>query len=295
MKLEIKKLSKRYGDVTALDDISFCFTDGIYGILGANGAGKTTLLNMLTDNTKRENGQILLNGEDILRLGIRYRKQIGYMPQQQGLYDHMTATAFLFYIAELKGLKKKEAKAQIGELLAIVNLTNVENKKISGLSGGMKQRVLLAQALLGDPPILFLDEPTAGLDPEERIRIRNYISSISQGKIIILATHIVSDIELIANQIMIIKKGRIIQNGEQNTLTTALQGKVREYEFKPDELDDLTSTFFKYQKKYKMSNVFVSNDKLLARLVGDMLPVGGRSISDYITLEDVYLYHSRDE
>jgi len=294
MRIEIKNLCKKYGNITALDDLSICLGEGIYGILGANGAGKTTLLNLLTDNIRRDSGQILLDGEDILHLGVRYRRLIGYMPQQQGLYDHMTAAAFLYYIAELKELRKKDARMQMDDLLSVTNLTQVKNKKIAGFSGGMKQRLLLAQALLGNPQILFLDEPTAGLDPKERIRIRNYISSVSKGKIIFLATHIVSDIELIANQIVILKKGQVIQMGEPEALITALQGKVKEFEFDAGELDDPISAYYQIQEQYKISNVFAGNSKLHVRLVGDNLPAEGKRISNHITLEDVYLYYLGD-
>jgi ABC-type multidrug transport system ATPase subunit len=294
MKIEIKNLCKKYGNTPALDNISICLKEGIYGILGENGAGKTTLLNLLTDNIKRDTGQILLDGEDILQMGIAYRRLIGYMPQQQGLYDQMTASAFMYYIAELKELKKKEAQVQIDDLFAVTNLMQVRSKKISALSG-MKQRLLLAQALLSNPVILFLDEPTAGLDPKERIRIRNYIASISKGRIIILATHIVGDLELIANQIIMLKKGRVIKMSEQGALIAAVQDKVKEYEFSVNDLENPTSTYHRIQQQYKVSNIFVANDKLQVRLVGDNLPKGGKSITNHTTLEDVYLYYLAEE
>ena len=295
MQIELQKVNKEYANVVAIDNMSATFTEGIYGILGANGAGKTTLLNLLTDNTRRDAGAILLDGKEILDLGIHYRRQIGYMPQQQGFYNQMTAASFLYYIAELKELRKSDARAQIDDLLNVTNLTPFRNKRIAGFSGGMRQRLLLAQALLGDPQILFLDEPTAGLDPKERIRIRNYISSISQGKIIFLATHIVSDIELIASQIMILKKGRIIHFGSHGELTNALRGKVKDYEFDADEIDDANSSYSQFQKEFRMSNVFVGNGLLHVRLVGDNLPKSGMQVSDHITLEDVYLYYLGDE
>ena len=209
MQLELIDLTKQYGSFTALDHANILFTEGIYGILGENGAGKSTMMNLLTDNIHRTDGQILFNGTDILELGKDFRRVLGYMPQQQGFYDHMTAQTFLYYIADLKGLTKKEAVKEIDMLLDVTNLSPVRHKKLGGYSGGMKQRVLLAQALLGDPKIVILDEPTAGLDPKERIRIRNFISSMSRNRIILLATHIVSDIESISDQILIMKKGKL--------------------------------------------------------------------------------------
>ena len=206
MQLELIDLTKRYGDFVALDHMNITFTAGIYGILGANGAGKSTMMNLLTDNISRSDGKILFDGTDILKMGKDFRKVLGYMPQQQGFYEQMTAYSFLFYMAELKGIPKKQAKADIDKLLEITNLTDVKHKKMGSFSGGMKQRVLLSQALLGDPKVVLLDEPTAGLDPKERIRIRNFISSLSRNKIILLATHIVSDIESISDKIILMKK-----------------------------------------------------------------------------------------
>ena len=215
MELELKELSKSYGSVKALNKISYTFKPGIYGILGANGAGKSTMINLITDNVSRDSnngGNILYDGEDILKLGKKFRAIVGYMPQQQGFYEDFSPKAFLKYMAEVKGLKRKneEGKSvaqQIDELLEVVNLTSVAYKKIGGFSGGMKQRVLLAQALLGNPKVLILDEPTAGLDPKERIGIRNYIAELSKDKIILFATHVVSDIECIADKVIPCKKG----------------------------------------------------------------------------------------
>ena len=171
MQLALHDLTKTYGNFIALDHINITFETGIYGILGANGAGKSTMMNLLTDNIARSGGKILFDGTDILKLGKDFRRVLGYMPQQQGFYEQMTAYGFLLYMAELKGIPKTEAKADIDKLLAVTNLTDVKHKKMGGFSGGMKQRVLLSQALLGDPKVVLLDEPTAGLDPKERIRI----------------------------------------------------------------------------------------------------------------------------
>ena len=222
MQLRLENLTKKYGAHTALDGFSFTFEPGIYGILGANGAGKSTLMNLLTDNLPRTNGAILYNGTDILELGKRFRQVLGYMPQQQGLYEQMTAQPFLAYIAELKGIPKKLAKEQMETLLTVTNLSQVRHRKLCGFSGGMKQRVLLAQALLGNPEVLILDEPTAGLDPKERIRIRNFISSLSRNRIILLATHIVSDIEAIADSILLLRQGKLLRSGTSGELIASL-------------------------------------------------------------------------
>lgn len=223
MKLEVKKVTKCYGSRIALNHVNLELTNGIYGILGANGAGKSTLMNLLTDNVRRQEGSILLDGKEILSLGKQYRSKVGYMPQQMGIYEQFTGIAFLYYIAELKGISKKAAKQQIQYLLEKVNLKNEGHRKLGGYSGGMKQRILLAQALLGDPDILILDEPTAGLDPKERIRLRDFIQELSQNKIVLLATHIVSDIEFIAKEIILMKEGQIILVDTPNNLLCTLQ------------------------------------------------------------------------
>lgn len=228
MKLELLNLTKRYGNFTALDHVNITFTEGIYGILGANGAGKSTMMNLLTDNISRTEGQILFDGTDILKLGKDFRRVLGYMPQQQGYYEHMTAQTFLYYLADLKAIPKREARAEIEKLLEITNLADVRHKKLGGFSGGMKQRVLLAQALLGDPKVVILDEPTAGLDPKERIRIRNFIAELSRERIILLATHIVSDIESVSDQVLMMKRGRVVGLDRPDRLIERVAQEVRE-------------------------------------------------------------------
>lgn len=218
MELCIRGLTKKYGEKVALLDFSYTFSPGIYGILGANGAGKTTLMDLITDNVKRDEGQILWDGTDILKLGRSFRARLGYMPQQQGMYADMSARGFLRYMASVKQLPRKKSKAQVESLLGLVNLTEAAHKKLGGFSGGMRQRVLLAQALLGDPQILILDEPTAGLDPRERLRLRQYIAELSQDKIVFLTTHIVSDIEHIATDVLLMKDGRLIRHGSTEEL-----------------------------------------------------------------------------
>lgn len=283
MQLELKDLTKKYGGMTALDHISVKFTPGIYGILGANGAGKSTMMNLLTDNISRTDGKILFDGVDILKLGKDFRRVLGYMPQQQGFYEHMTAQTFLYYMAELKAVSKKQAKTEIENLLTITNLANVRHKRVGGFSGGMKQRVLLAQALLGNPKVVILDEPTAGLDPKERIRIRNFISEISNDRIILLATHIVSDIESISDQILMMKSGHIVGMDTPENLLDSVRGKVTEL-----PLDGDTASL---QERYKVGNVRKRNGQTYVRLVGDDLPDGGEYVTEHLTLDDVYLYH----
>ena len=191
MELKITDLTKKYNKVTALNRFSFSFTPGIYGLLGPNGAGKSTLMNLITDNITPTEGSIRWDGEDIKKMGKNYRKKIGYMPQQQGYYSSFSAVDFLRYIGQLKEIKKDKLEEEIEFWLKKVNLYEVRNRKLSALSGGMRQRVMLVQALLGNPELVILDEPTAGLDPKERINMRNIIAEISDEKIVLLATHIV--------------------------------------------------------------------------------------------------------
>ena len=225
MELTIQNLTKTYGSKVALRDFSYTFTPGIYGILGANGAGKSTLMNLITDNVKRDSGDIFWNSTDILKLGRSFRREVGYMPQQQGMYPDYSARDFLCYMAAVKELPRKESRQQIEELLAVVNLSEDAHKRLGGFSGGMRQRVLLAQALLGDPKILILDEPTAGLDPKERLRLRQYISDLAQNKIVFLTTHIVSDIESIANDVLLMKQGELVAHGAPEALIAAVRGR----------------------------------------------------------------------
>lgn len=282
--LEIRNLSKEYGNNLALDNFSIKMKEGIYGILGANGAGKSTMMNLITDNVTRTSGQILYNGRDILEMGAEFRRIVGYMPQQQGFYEQFSAKAFIIYMASLKGIKGRQAAKEADRLLELVNLENVAHKKIGSFSGGMKQRVLLAQALIGEPKILILDEPTAGLDPKERIRIRNFISELSKDKIIIYATHVVSDIECIADEVLLMKKGKMIRMGTPSELIDSISGKVAEAVCTKEELHGL-------QQKYHFANVSQKREGLTIRLVGDELPAGYRRIENDVNLEDVYLYY----
>lgn len=305
MELRINELKKSYGKVEALKGITYTFKPGVYGLLGANGAGKSTMINLITDNLGRDKngGTISYLDEtigndaiDILKLGAKFRAKIGFMPQQQGFYEDFTPKSFLKYMASVKGIKnqkaydkegrliKRSVDKQIDELLQIVNLEKVAYKRIGGFSGGMKQRVLLAQALLGDPQILILDEPTTGLDPKERINIRNYIAKLGKEKIILFATHVVSDIECIADKVLLLKNGEIIADGTPRDLIELMDGKVGEIQINLDELDD-------YQRRYKIGNVRQRKEGLVLRIVDDNLPDEVKRVDNNIDLEDVYLYY----
>ncbi len=213
--LEIENLNKHYGKKHALKDFSFTFTNGVYGLLGPNGAGKSTLMNLITDNLSpdKDGGKILWNGKPIAVLGKEYRKHLGFMPQQQGLYSNMTAQTFLGYIAALKGISKKSAEQQISDVLEQMELSDAADKKIGGFSGGMKQRVLIASTILGDPDLIIMDEPTAGLDPKQRVIIRRLTEQLGAHKIILISTHIVSDIETIAKEILLLREGSLLTHG----------------------------------------------------------------------------------
>lgn len=283
MEINIDSLTKHYGSTCALDTFTVTLRPGVYGLLGPNGAGKSTLMGLLTDTVKRESGEILCDGKDILEMGTAFRKLIGYMPQQQGYYEEFSVGRYLHYMAALKGMSRKQAKAEIAALLKVVSLSHCLHKRMGSLSGGMRQRILLVQSLLNDPKILLLDEPTAGLDPEERIRIRNYISAIAADKIILLATHVVSDVESIAEQVLLLHKGRLIAMDTPSALIDQVRPHVSEVLCPREQLPE-------YQSKYIISNVTQQDGQLLLQLVGDDLPPS-RTQQPRVSLDDVYLYH----
>lgn len=279
MQLKINNVNKSYGSIKALNDFDMNLKPGIYGLLGANGSGKSTLLNIISQNLKADSGTVELEpAKDILEV-------LGFMPQQQALYRDMSARAFLHYMAKLK--RVKNTQVQVEDLLEAVNLADIAHKKMKGFSGGMKQRVLLAQALLGDPKVLLLDEPTAGLDPVERIRISNLISSFSTNKIIILATHVVSDIEYISNQVILLKKGNIIGCKPISEWLQDIQDKVFEMQVNEMELEKL-------HNKYLVGNIFHSVDGVVARVISDERPSNNaKNVNP--NLEDVYLYYNEGD
>ena len=287
MELILEHLSKSYdgGKSYALKDFTKSFQPGVYGLLGANGAGKSTLINLMTQNLHGDSGQIIWNGKDIRSMGKEYRALLGYMPQQQNLYDNFTGEEFLWYMAALKGLKKKQAGERINSLLQTVNLENARFKRIHTYSGGMKQRLLIAQALLNDPSILIMDEPTAGLDPKERIRIRNFISEIAAGKIVILATHVISDIEFIAKEILLVRQGELIHQGSPKQLLQDLEGMVWNVYIEEGQLR-------MYEEKgMKIVNLTYAGVEICARILSSTIPEQGRVEETQPNLEDVYLYY----
>ena len=286
MELRLINIKKSYnnGKTFAVNDFSVRLTPGVYGLLGPNGAGKSTLMNIITDNLRADSGSVLLNGKDILTLGADYRDLLGYMPQQQGLYDDFTGEKFLWYMAALKGMKKRDARIQIERTLGLVNLTDDRYKKLKSYSGGMKQRILIAQALLNDPKILIMDEPTAGLDPKERIRIRNFISEISKDKIVLLATHVVSDVEYISKEILIMKAGKVIRHGTPGKLLHDMEHHVFEVLVTAEE------QIFYETHGFKTANIMLSSSGVCLRIVSDERPTVGEVREVRPNLEDVYLY-----
>ncbi len=285
MELRIEQVTKTYGAKHALNQFSVVLKEGIYGLLGPNGAGKSTLMNIITDNLAATSGTVYWEGKRIQSLGKQYREILGYMPQQQGMYDEFTVEHFLWYMASLKGMKKKAAKEQINQLLSVVNMTENRKKLLKGLSGGMKQRVLLAQALLNDPKILILDEPTAGLDPKERIRIRNLISEIALNKIVLLATHVVSDIEYTAKELILMNDGVLIAKDTPSNLIKMVTDQVWEIKVKEADLKEIA-------KKYKVSNIIAEEDGIVVRIIEKKEAIENQwnPVMVRPNLEDLYLY-----
>lgn len=289
MFLSIYNITKSYKNNLALNSFTITLCPGIYALLGPNGSGKSTLMNIITDNLKADSGEITYTSDDgvtenVLKMGVRFREKLGFMPQYPGLYPNFTVERFMWYMAALKGLPKEKAKNDIPEILAAVELDDVPKRKIGALSGGMKQRLTLAQAVLGDPEILILDEPTAGLDPKQRISIRNYISRIAFNKIVIIATHVVSDIEFIARDIIMLKKGVIVDNAPPHELTKKIEGKVWNVPCLESEVQSMQNTF-------RVTNIARDEESgnVSLRVLSDEKPSEDSKIVTP-TLEDYYLY-----
>ena len=283
MKLSFEHISKLYGNTAALQQIDLTLGSGAYGLLGPNGAGKTTLMRILTDLLAPSTGRVLLDGQDIAVMGAAFRKKLGYLPQDFGVYPNFTAEQFLLYIARLKGLSKFEAKRQTDDLLHMVGLEDKKQKKLNGFSGAQRQRVGIAQALLADPEILVLDEPTAWLDPEERIRFRGIISDLSQQKLVLLSTHIVSDLEAVANEIILLRKGVVLGMQKPASLLEQLNRQV--WLVTVPAADEAALT-----KQYTCSNVMHTDGKSVIRLLSKSAPRPD-AVPTAPNMEDMYLYY----
>lgn len=282
MELSVDRLTKHYGSKIAVDCVSVALKPGIYGLLGENGAGKTTLMRMLCAILESTSGEVFLDGREIVSMGAEYRDILGYLPQDFGYYPNYTAREFLLYMAALKGIPRDRAKKRAEELLEVAGLSEVAAKKIKTLSGGRKQRVGIAQALLNHPKLLILDEPTAGLDPKERVRFRNLISDYAAGRIVILSTHIVSDIEAIADEVLLMKKGKLVSQGTVSELTKEAEGKVWELTVSPAEAKS-------WQERAAVANLRHEGEQVVLRILSDEKPAEG-AVPCEAGLEDLYLY-----
>ncbi len=283
MELKISKLTKQFGNFTAVDALNVTMTNGVYGLLGVNGAGKTTFMRIICTLLQPTSGQILCNGKDIFQMGADYRKLLGYLPQEFGFYPEFTVKDYLLYIAALKGIRPAVAKKRVKNLIAKVGLSKVENQKMKKLSGGMKRRAGIAQAMLNDPKILILDEPTAGLDPNERIRFRNLISELSQERLVLLSTHIVSDVEYIANEIWLMKEGKLLHQGTAEDLIHSMTEKVWKCYTHKADVQDL-------MKQYKISNIKSEAHGVELRIIAKEKPFPD-AVMEEANLEDVFLYY----
>ena len=282
MELVFEDIRKNYGKKQALRGLTLTLTPGIYGLLGPNGAGKSTLMNILTGNLRPTAGRILFDGQEITSLGKEFRSRLGYCPQQQTLYSGYTAEQFLYYMASLQGMQKEKAAQRISWVLDAVYLSDIRKKPIKFLSGGMKQRLLLAQAILHDPDILILDEPTAGLDPRQRIAVRNLIGEIALHKIVLISTHVVQDVEYIAKELLLLSEGKLVRQGTPGQLLKGMEGKVWEIRTEEADLQSLSGYGI-------ISGIQQEENGICVRLISETKPpVSCRQIK--ATLEDVYLH-----
>lgn len=283
MELKIEHISKRFKDKIAVDDVSLTLTTGVWGLLGANGAGKTTLMRMIADIMTPGSGTISFNGKDIHKMGAEYRNIFGFLPQDFGYSRDFTVKDYLEYIAALKDVPHKETTKKINHLLDILTLSDVKEKKIAKLSGGMKRRVGIAQAMLNDPKILVMDEPTAGLDPGERVRFRNFISEFSHDRIVLISTHIVSDIEYIATRNAIMKEGKIVDVGTTKELVKQIEGKVWSCVVPAEKM-------IEYEMRLHIINQRnEDNDRISIRYLAEQSAIDG-SVTATPRLEDLYLW-----
>lgn len=283
MELTLTALTKRFQDLTAVREVSCTLTNGVYGLLGVNGAGKTTLMRLLCTLLTPTSGQVSLDGQDIFQMGAEYRRRLGYLPQDFGYYPDFSVFDYLLYIGSIKGLRPATARKRGEELLEQVGLTAARHKKMKRLSGGMKRRVGIAQAMLNDPEILILDEPTAGLDPSERIRFRNLLAELSQSRLVLLSTHIVSDVEHIAHQILLMKSGAIVQTGAPAELTAALPTGVWRVEVPQEQVEG-------YLRRFQVANLRTTGAGAELRILAPT-PPAPQAIREPATLEDLFLHH----
>ncbi|TCO72164.1 ABC transporter ATP-binding protein [Marinisporobacter balticus] len=286
MNILFKNISKQYKGKYALKNFSSSLDNGVYGLLGANGAGKTTLINIFVGILKSDMGSIVVDGMDTREMGLDFLSHIGYMPQYPRFYKNFTVYDFLLYISTLKSIPSVLAEKRIKELLDIVNLRDAAHKKIGALSGGMRQRVGIAQAMLNDPDILILDEPTAGLDPQERIRFRNLITKFSGNRVVLLATHIVSDVEFIANQVILLKEGQLIKQDAPEVLMQEIEGKVWLVSANDKILNEKAPHL-------KISNMYRENQCIQLRVIDDHKPAEN-AVCVSPNLEDVFLYYNSE-
>ena len=283
MELKMTDLTKKFQDMTAVNGVSYTLTAGVYGLLGVNGAGKTTLMRMLCTLLRPTGGSVTWDGRDIFEMDREYRRLLGYLPQDFGYYPEFTVYDYLMYIGSIKGLRPVAARQRAEALLRQVGLTEAGNKKMKKLSGGMKRRAGIAQAMLGDPRILILDEPTAGLDPNERIRFRNLISELAEERLVLLSTHIVSDIEYIAGDILLMKDGRIKASGTMQELLASMPEQVWSVDLPREAVEA-------YMKAYKVSNVKTISGGAQLRIISAEKPAEG-AVPETATLEDLFLYY----
>ena len=283
MELTISDLTKDFGSFRAVDQVTFTMHSGVYGLLGVNGAGKTTLMRMLTTLIRPTGGEIRWDGQDVFRMDSAYRKLLGYLPQDFGYYPDFSIYDYLMYIASIKGIRPAAAKQRALRLLKQVGLSQAGHKKMKTLSGGMKRRVGIAQAMLNDPQILILDEPTAGLDPNERIRFRNLISELSEDRIVLLSTHIVSDIEYIASEILLMKDGRITLSGTAEEVIASMPERVWLFSVPREQVD-------RYLAAYRVSNLKTTPAGATLRVLSAECPAIG-AVETAATLEDVFLHY----